>query len=223
MWTHLFCSVNLPLGYFYHNSLNNQFLKPLDPITNKPLYLDYNARLANQSTYSLIIQGAKLNTTRIFIRDFMLFKEFIPKEVSQSYLFYKDIKLYQSDISMILFYAEIPILKSMDASNIPYISYYNIVNVANNVSLVTLPIKTYSIESIVIDLKLCDKNSKTTQGSSQLTYNMNNFCQILSPSCPANDFCIDETTRFYCLGSNKLQLSNLVCFSSISTMTTNLI
>lgn len=226
-WIYYFCSVNLPEGKFFIMDNEVQTLKP------SSVYINNSSKQENNTYYryfdhpdnsiqSLSILHADDNSTRIFISQIAVFRDYIPREVVLDYFFFKNIKsMFRTSTTPVDGFP--PLIFLIDFENYfewdrnkPY--YYKIqdISVPIYLSLGGIKVtKVYTTLPEIYKFRYCsagegvDKTTVNNVYTTTLTetcydISFGNNCDYIA------DFCLHENTYYYC--KNKyLSVVNLTC------------
>ena len=208
-WIFFRCAVDLHTGLFYISN------KSSINIINETLYGNVknviSYRFFNLPTQTnLSFFNMNLNNSRIFMRTFQLYTDFIPQYLMN--LKYRDMSLYANlNFFPLVFTVD---FDQFSGTNIPYTVVNPITNtkstLTNSLSI-TAPI-SYSTYPTFYVINLCDFANKGDGN--------NNCVAISTPTdCPApGNFCYDKVNsqvqNFWCNANNYINISNYSCNSA---------
>lgn len=245
-WIYNFCSVNIPEGIYYLNDGNESKLKPyftLNPgnTSNTFYYRDIDRNLPSfTDTFSLVIENTNASNSRLYLKQIVLFRDYITKSIYSNNLFYKDITNYitNNKFTSLILVLDIPIIIDPNSvtNNFSYNKILNDMSISTNLSI-SSPLKTdknYTNDSIIIDLNLCSEIQEIDSSTiSQPATNYNNQYRYLASSvCKdiknttldttytcnnTTDFCLaSDFIYFWCNNNNFLNTLTMKCDSNTS-------
>ena len=222
-WNFFRCAVD--------NSNQIMYLNDLPPIPTIPEYIfggqqeKFQYRYFNIPIYvDITLENSALNKTRIFFKQWRIYREFLPQNTMK--LKWKDMQVYANVSTW-------PLVFVVDFENV--IRWAN--GVFNDLVYYTVdvdssPIVAYS--SLITTFIVGDKNPLFTTYPVFYMLNLCSFNQIgdgnnlcvnitVPGTCNANSvYCLDDNERWWCVGNNYLDVSNLSCNASCPAFTTRM-
>ena len=247
-WTFVHCSVSEPQGMYYLNnsddkhftpniqyeSVNDPSSLPMAKMFNRNYIVDTTAKTSLSITYYRYANST--DSTRFFMKDILIFKDYIPKELYSNFFFFKSISdtttfgtIFKTDLSDKNYYTIAS--GTPDTIDISYdvVTTLSDASFAGSTSLQVEGTSGYSYSSPNLNLNifsLCAANSqKEGTASTNSYYDLHKKpCVLIGGSCDDSTFfCAyhDSNNNSYplynCTNNEKLQTSTMTCNTASST------
>lgn len=232
-WVYVFCSINTNEGKYYVNGNQIQNLKDAYDYSPYKLNEEYKKNTSyhrqklnfpsNVNDKFVAVKFAKLNQTRIFLYEIVIFREYLYQSIYLKYFYYKAFwgimwnhpviphfifvinfsrRIYSDDWIIYLNTSD-PVIITYPRVNLPNgVDPFYVKTTRTAIPVYrTLPIY-YSLHNILSQNSRTHINVSTINGHNNSLLTMKTFNSGPNPSCGANatEFCISNTERFYCSG-----------------------
>ena len=246
-WTFVYCAVSEPQGIFHLNnsndshftpniqyeSVNNPSSLPMAKIFNRNYIVDTTVESTLSITYYRY--STSTNSTKFFIKDILVFKDYIPKELYSNFFFFKSFNdttfgiIFYTDLTNKNYYTITPGTPDTIDINYDVVSTLSDTSFVGSTSIQVNGTSGYSYSSSNLSinlLSLCAANSEKEGTESTNSYNElhKKLCLLIGGSCDNSSlFCAyyDSNNNSYplynCTGNEKLQTSSMTCITASPT------